>query len=186
LVFLLLFLFIFLLIIPFIYISNDIPLPGYLTHTFPPSHNFPLLPPFCLYEGAPLPTHPLLPHHSSIPLHWGIKPPWDQGLPLTLMSGETILCYLCIWSHGSLHVHTLVGGLVSERSGEGGVQPADVVLPMELQSLSAPPVLLPAPHTRVPELQASASALVSCWSNLPRRFLSASTSWQWQQCRVWC
>ena len=32
-------------------------------------------PPFCLYEGAPLPIHPLPHHPSSIPLHWGIKPP---------------------------------------------------------------------------------------------------------------
>jgi hypothetical protein len=39
----------------------------------PPSH--------FLYEGAPLLTYPLQPHPSSIPLHWGIKPPQDQGPP---------------------------------------------------------------------------------------------------------
>ena len=49
--------FYFLLIIPFIYISNDIPLPSYVS-TNPPSHNSP---PLCLYEG-PLP-HP----HSPTP-----------------------------------------------------------------------------------------------------------------------
>ena len=51
----------------------------------PPSH--PHLP--CFYEGAPPPTYPLLPHHPSIPLHWGIKPSQDQGPPLTLMSDKT-------------------------------------------------------------------------------------------------
>ena len=43
----------------------------------PPSHNLPLLPPLCLYEGAHPPTHHLPPHPSSIPLHWGIKPTQD-------------------------------------------------------------------------------------------------------------
>ena len=58
----------FLLIILFIYISNDIPLPGYPSTIPPPI--LPLLPPLCFYEGAPPPTHRLLPHCSSIPLHW--------------------------------------------------------------------------------------------------------------------
>jgi hypothetical protein len=53
-----------------------------------------------------------LPHHSSIPLCWGIKSPQDQGPPLPLLSGKAILCYICIWSHGSLPVYSLVGGLV--------------------------------------------------------------------------
>jgi hypothetical protein len=97
-----------LLIIPFIYISNDSPLPSYPS-TIPPSHNLPLLPPLCLYEGDHPPT---LPYPSSIPLHWGIKPPQDQGSPLPLMSDKAILCYLCIWSNGPLPVHSLVGGLV--------------------------------------------------------------------------
>jgi hypothetical protein len=52
------------------------------------------------------------PHLSSIPLHWGIKPPQDQGHPLPLMSHKAILCCLCIWSYGSLPVHALVEGLV--------------------------------------------------------------------------
>ena len=38
-------------------------------------HPIPLSPPLCLYEGAPPPIHPLLPHPSSIPLQWGIKCP---------------------------------------------------------------------------------------------------------------
>jgi hypothetical protein len=29
-----------------------------------------------------------------------------------LMTNKAILCYMCGWSHGSLHVYPLVGGLV--------------------------------------------------------------------------
>ena len=72
----------------------------------PPSHPpSPLL--FCLYESASPPTYPLPPQHSSIPLCWGIKPPQDQEPPFPLMSDKTILCYICIWSHESLHVYSL-------------------------------------------------------------------------------
>jgi hypothetical protein len=59
-----------------------------------------LPPPLYLYEGAPLPTHTLPPHSPSIPLCWGIKPPWDQRPPFPLLSDKAILCYVCIWSHG--------------------------------------------------------------------------------------
>jgi hypothetical protein len=62
------------------------------------------------------PTHPLLHHSSSIPLHWVIKPPQDQGPPLPLIdktcSDKAILCYIYIWSHAFLPVHSLTGGLV--------------------------------------------------------------------------
>jgi hypothetical protein len=34
-----------------------------------------------------------------------------------LMSYKAILCYTCNWSHGSLHVYSLVGGLVPGRYG---------------------------------------------------------------------
>ena len=33
------------------------------------------------------------------------------------MSHKAILCYICGWSHGFLHVYSLVGGLVPGRSG---------------------------------------------------------------------
>lgn len=46
----------------------------------PPSPTLPLSPLLCLHEGAPSPTHPLLPHHFSILLRWGINPPQDRGL----------------------------------------------------------------------------------------------------------
>jgi len=61
--------------------------------------------------------HPLPPHPSSIPLHCGIKPPQEQMLPVPLMSDEVILCYIYIWSPGSLHIHSLVGSLVSGSFG---------------------------------------------------------------------
>ena len=39
---------------------------------------------------------------------------------LPLMSVKAILCYICGWSHGSLHVYFLVGGLVPGNSGDTG------------------------------------------------------------------
>jgi hypothetical protein len=65
----------------FVYISNVIPFPSFPSAN-PLSH--PPLP--CFYEGASPPSHPLLPHCPSIPLHWGIKPSQDQVPPLPLMS----------------------------------------------------------------------------------------------------
>jgi hypothetical protein len=106
-----------LLIILFIYISNDIPLPSFpstTTHTVPPS------PPLGLYEGAPPPTLPLPPHCSSISLCWRIKPPYIGPRiihHLPLMPDKAILCYICSWSHGSLHVYSLVGVLVPTSYG---------------------------------------------------------------------
>ena len=38
-----------------------------------------------------------------------------------MLSGKAILCYICIWSHGSLQVHSLVGGLDSGRTGWSGL-----------------------------------------------------------------
>ena len=58
----------------------------------------------CLYVSA---------HPPSIPVHWGIKPPQDQGPPHPLMPDKGILCYISSWSHRSLHVYSLVGGLLS-------------------------------------------------------------------------
>ena len=42
----------------------------------------------CLYMGARPPIYPFTPHHPSIPLHCGIKPSQNQGLPLPLMSDK--------------------------------------------------------------------------------------------------
>jgi hypothetical protein len=76
----------------------------------------------CFYEGAPPPnthTQPLPPHLPGILLHWGIKLSQDKE-PLLLMPDNPILCYICNWSHGSLHVYSLVGSLDSGSSGESG------------------------------------------------------------------
>jgi hypothetical protein len=36
------------------------------------------------------------------------------------MPNKAILCYICGWSLGSLHVYSLVGGLVPASSGWSG------------------------------------------------------------------
>jgi hypothetical protein len=75
-------------------------------------------PPETLYSILPSPasmrmlTHTLPPPGSHIPLYWGIEPSQDHGPLLPLMSDNIILCYICSWSHGSLQVYSLVGGLV--------------------------------------------------------------------------
>jgi hypothetical protein len=93
----------------FIYISNVIPFPDF------PSENLLSHPP-----STCSPTHPLLFPCPGIPLHWGIKPSQDQGLFLPVMTNKAILCYICSWSHGSLRVYSLFGGLVPGSSGGTG------------------------------------------------------------------
>jgi hypothetical protein len=56
----------------------------------------------------------------SIPLHWSIEPSQYQGPLLLLMPKKAILCYMWDWSHGSLHVYTLVGVLVLGIFGGSG------------------------------------------------------------------
>ena len=98
--------------------SHDILLLGYPSTIH---HHMSVLPfPFCIYESVTPPIHTLPPHLSSIPLLWGIKYPWDQAPLLLLLLGKAILCYICIWSHRSLQVYSLVGGLVSGRTGWPG------------------------------------------------------------------
>jgi hypothetical protein len=82
--------------------------------------NPPLLPHSCFYEGAPTPTHPILPPRYGIPLHGGIEPSQNQGPLLPLMSNKAILCHKCGQRHGSFHVYSLVGGLVPGSSGDSG------------------------------------------------------------------
>jgi hypothetical protein len=78
---------------------------------------YPTIPPLLLW-GCSSTLLPLLLPCPGIPLHWGIKPSQDQGLFLPLMSNKAILCYICGRSHGSLHMYSLVGGLVPGSSGE--------------------------------------------------------------------
>lgn len=98
----------------------------------------PTLPP-SFYEHAPIAICPLQLQRPDITLHWGNKPSQDQGLFLPLMLDYAILCHICGCSHGSLHVYSLVGGLVPASSG--GVWMVDIViLPMVLQTPSVPSV----------------------------------------------
>jgi hypothetical protein len=52
----------------------------------------------------------------AIPLYWSIMPSQDQGPPLPLLSDKAILCYIYGKSHRSLHVYSLVAGLVPGSS----------------------------------------------------------------------
>ena len=63
-------------------------------------------------------TYPLLLPCSGIPLHLGIESSQGQGPLLPLMSNKSILCYICSWSHGLLHVYSLLGGLVHGSFGQ--------------------------------------------------------------------
>jgi hypothetical protein len=56
--------------------------------------------------------HPLLHPHAGIPYTGVSKPSEYQASLLPLMSYKAILCYICGWSHGSLHVYSLVSALV--------------------------------------------------------------------------
>jgi hypothetical protein len=69
------FIIIFLLDIFFIYISNVIPFPNFLSKNPLSSPLFPCSP-----------THPLLLPGIGIPLYWGIEPSQDQGPLLPLMT----------------------------------------------------------------------------------------------------
>ena len=80
---------------------------------------FPVSPPESPYSIFP-PSHPLQPLCHGIFLHWGIKPYENQGPFLPLMSDMTILCYMCTWSHGSLHVYSLVSSLIPGSFGGSG------------------------------------------------------------------
>jgi hypothetical protein len=73
--------------------------------------------PLCIYDSLPTPTYSLLPPQPGILLHWAIKPSQDQGPLLPMIPDKAILCYLCSWSHESLHVYSLIGGLVPGSSG---------------------------------------------------------------------
>ena len=83
----------------------------------------------CLYEGVPPLTHPLPPPCPRFPYT-------GAGPLFPLMPDKAILCYIYSWSH----VNSFVDGFV--LGSYWGVWLVDiVVLPMELQTPSAPSVL---------------------------------------------
>ena len=73
---------------------------------------FPPQPPHPISLSLPFASMRVLLHpltYSCIPLRWGIKSPREQGPLLPLMPDKSILCHMCFWSHGSLHVYILYG-----------------------------------------------------------------------------
>jgi hypothetical protein len=77
-------------------------------------------PRYPFYEGVLPPSYPLLTPSPGIPLHWSIELSQDQEPSFPLMPNKAILCYICSRSNGSLHVCSLVGGLVPGNSGGSG------------------------------------------------------------------
>jgi hypothetical protein len=120
-----------------------------------------------------------MPPHPGIPLHWDIKPAQDQGPLLPLIPDKTILSYICSWSHGSLHVYSLVGGLAPGSSRRGEDWLVDIViLPVKLQTPSASSVLsltspLGTPLGTLCSVQWLATSICTCqaWTEPPRRQL---------------
>jgi hypothetical protein len=72
-----------------------------------PSH------PLLLLRGVPLHsyTHCCLPA-LAFPYTGASNLPRTKGLSSHWCPNKAILCYICGWTHGSLHVYFLVGGLV--------------------------------------------------------------------------
>jgi len=58
--------------------------------------------------------HPFLPPWADIPLHWGVRPWQEQGLLFPLVPNKAILSFICSWTHRSVHVYSLDGGLTLE------------------------------------------------------------------------
>jgi hypothetical protein len=104
-------LFIDIIFILFIDISNVIPPSKFPLHKSPIPSSSPYF-----HEGAPL--TPIMLQHPNYLLLSIIKPPQDQGAPLPMVPDEAILYYISSWSHGSPpHLYSLVGGLVPGNFG---------------------------------------------------------------------
>jgi hypothetical protein len=64
------------------------------------------------------------------------------------MLDNAVLCYKCDWSHGSIHVYSLVGGLVPGSSGVScwlillfflwGCKPFKLLSPLSISSIGVP------------------------------------------------
>lgn len=106
------------------------------------------------------------------------------------MSYKAILCYIYPWSHGSSSC-ILLGGWYSFWENWGPNQLTLFFLwgcdhPLLLQFFHQLPHWGPCTQSDGWD-QASKSALVRCWQNLPgnslTRFLTANASWKQQQCQ---
>jgi hypothetical protein len=100
-------------------------LDSFLILLYIPFKFYPLPHPYVSMRVLPHPlphplSHPLLPQCPSITLHWGIKPSQDKGATLPLMPDMAILCFIFSWSHRSLHVYSLLGGLFLGTFGASG------------------------------------------------------------------
>jgi hypothetical protein len=100
----------------------------------PPQTPYPILHRLCFYEGAPPPIHPLLPHNSSIPLHWVIKLPQDQGPSLPLMSDKAISATYV--SGALLHIFIMVRNLNQPSSKAPPIYYWFRILPVWLRGTS--------------------------------------------------
>ena len=78
---------------------------------------FPLRTPLFQPPSPCSPIHPLPLPCPGIPLHCSIKPSQDKWPLLPWMFIKAILCFTYGWSHGSLHVYSLVGSLIPGSSG---------------------------------------------------------------------
>jgi len=108
---------------------------------FPPlPYPFPLLPWRCFHSHPPTPTS--MPRHHPTPRRGAFT--WPRTFP-PIDAGQCHPLPHMWWSHGSLHVYSLVAGLVPGSSGE-----AWLVLPMVLQTPSAPSVFSLTPPLEAP------------------------------------
>jgi hypothetical protein len=144
---------------------------------------FLIFPPETPYPFPLLSNSPLLFPCPGIPLYWGKEPSQDQGPLLPLMSDNAILCCICCWSHGSLHVYSLVDGLVSGSSGGTGW----LILLFLLWGCKTLQLLGSGPCAQSNGwLRSSTSVFVRHWQSLSEdsniRLLSASTCWHLQYC----
>jgi hypothetical protein len=92
------------------------------------------------------------------------------------MSDKAILCYICIWSHGSLPVHSLVSGLIPGSTGCSGqlmLSSYEVAIPLNFSS----------PSARVPELSLKAGSKHAHlhWSGADRTSQGTATPASCQQ-----
>jgi len=144
----------------------------YLHLTCYPLSWFPLSRPLLLLLGGCSPSHPPTP--TSTPWHsptLGNRAFTGSRAFLLLTSDKATLCYICSWSHGSLHVYSLFGGLVPGSSG-GVFLIGIVVLSMGLQTPSAPSILFLTPLLGTPfSVQPLISSIRLCICQAPAESL---------------